>query len=168
MRQVFTNCFSFYRLLYPSSTITTLGSMNNNSPTLGLLNNSSMGTRARRPGMYHTCTINTIVAETRWSRLVLQRPKESRCAGAARSRSLARSHLFRVRATWLMAGPRRRRAAASSPVNLTPYASSVRSLTRTPLTAPQRKAGDALQHRFHQDECGLKCAPFRPSLMPFP
>ena len=32
---------------------------------------------------------------------MLQRPKESRCAGAARSRSLARSHLFRVRATWL-------------------------------------------------------------------
>ena len=57
-------------------------------------------------------------------RLVPQRREETRCAGAVRSRWFARSHRFRVRVTWLMAGPRRTRAAASSPANLNPYASS--------------------------------------------
>ena len=52
-----------------------------------------------------------------------------RCVGAARSRSIARSHRFRVRITLLMADPRRARRAASSPSNLTPYASRERAPT---------------------------------------
>ena len=72
----------------------------------------------------HTCIIHTNVTETcvRGSRA--PRRDETRCAGAVRSRWFARSHRFRVRVTWLMAGPRRTRAAASSPANLNPYASS--------------------------------------------
>ena len=72
----------------------------------------------------HTCIIHTNVTETCGGGSRAPRRDETRCAGAVRSRWFARSHRFRVRVTWLMAGPRRTRAAASSPANLNPYASS--------------------------------------------